>query len=69
MTVRRRNPQAALELRRAMLYCSVMAVPHRHHALAAAPRPSLLRLGAAERLAGVAVVLAVMWALVLAVIA
>ena len=52
-----------------MLYCSVMAVPHRHHALAAAPRPSLLRLGAAERLAGVAVVLAVMWALVLAVIA
>jgi hypothetical protein len=53
-----------------MLYCSVMSTTHRHaHGVAGAPRASLLRLSAAQRLIGVAVALAALWALVLAVIA
>jgi hypothetical protein len=42
---------------------------HRHHASAAAPTFSLLRLSAAERLIGSGVILAVLWLLVYAVLA
>ncbi|MDJ1158348.1 hypothetical protein QNA08_08895 [Chelatococcus sp. SYSU_G07232] len=45
-----------------------MSHPHRHHAEAAQPTLSLLRLSAWTRLAGATVLLAVLWAAVLLVI-